>query len=272
MSFYGKDLFKFDPTDLNHDVLGSYVIGAGGTVITSTTDGADEGLDVYLLNDTLAVTQSGSWTVGVNDITIGGNTLAIDASGYLTVNVNGTVSVSATDFDIRDLTHVSDSIKIGDGTDFLAVNTDGSINVEIDGNVSDDAADSGDPVKVGSRSVDGLLSAISASDDRADLLSDMYRRVWVNDSPNVGITLSKPTISTTAAEIASTPQPGRTRILVQNLSNQAIYLGEDNTVTISTGIRVNKNMTLELPWGEDLDLWAISDTGITSDVRVLEMA
>ena len=41
----------------------------------------------------------------------------------------GTVTVTATDLDIRDLTHASDSVKVGDGTDFLAVNSDGSINV-----------------------------------------------------------------------------------------------------------------------------------------------
>jgi hypothetical protein len=50
-----------------------------------------------------------------------------DNGGSLTVD--GSVTVNATDLDIRDLTHVSDSVKIGDGTDLLAVNNDGSINV-----------------------------------------------------------------------------------------------------------------------------------------------
>jgi len=38
-------------------------------------------------------------------------------------------AIEATDLDIRDLTHVSDSVKVGDGTDFLAINGDGSINI-----------------------------------------------------------------------------------------------------------------------------------------------
>ena len=42
---------------------------------------------------------------------------------------NNDVVVSATNLDIRGLTHVSDSIKVGDGTEFLLVNADGSINV-----------------------------------------------------------------------------------------------------------------------------------------------
>jgi hypothetical protein len=51
--------------------------------------------------------------------------------GALDTNVTNTVTVSATDLDIRDLTHVSDSVKIGDGTDFLLVNADGSINAVV---------------------------------------------------------------------------------------------------------------------------------------------
>lgn len=42
--------------------------------------------------------------------------------------LNSGVVVTATALDIRALTHASDSIKIGDGSDFLAVNGDGSIN------------------------------------------------------------------------------------------------------------------------------------------------
>ena len=144
--------------------------------------------------------------------------------------------------------------------------------LDVVGNVGDDDADSGNPMKVGSRGVDGLLTALSASNDRADLLSDLYRRIWVNNAPNVGNTLSKPTISDAAAEIAAAPQAGRTRIIVQNLSSKPIYLGKDNTVTTSTGIKLEKNVIMELPYGEDLNLWAISDAGISSDVRVLELA
>ena len=44
-------------------------------------------------------------------------------------DAGGSLTVDAINLDIRDLTHVSDSVKIGDGTDFLAINADGSINV-----------------------------------------------------------------------------------------------------------------------------------------------
>lgn len=51
----------------------------------------------------------------------------------LAINVDGSINatVSATNLDIRDLSHAQDSIKIGDGTDFLAVNADGSLNATV---------------------------------------------------------------------------------------------------------------------------------------------
>jgi hypothetical protein len=70
-------------------------------------------------------------------------TLNVDSTGRLYVNV-GTVTVTATDLDIRDLTHVSDSVKLGDGTDFIAINADGSLNITDNG---------------GSLTVDGTVAA-----------------------------------------------------------------------------------------------------------------
>jgi hypothetical protein len=80
--------------DLSH-TEDSVALGNGTNLLTSTTVGADIGLDVNI--------------------------------------INASVVVSATDLDIRDLTHASDSVKIGDGTDFLAVNADGSINANVTG-------------------------------------------------------------------------------------------------------------------------------------------
>jgi hypothetical protein len=90
-----------------------------------TVDASDLDIrDLSSATDSVAAVQSGTWDIGTvtavtsitNDVNIadGGNSITVDAS----------------DLDIRDLTHVSDSVKIGDGTDLLAVNADGSINVQ----------------------------------------------------------------------------------------------------------------------------------------------
>lgn len=73
--------------------------------------------------------QNGAGAAAVN-IQDGGNSITVDDGGS-SITVDGSVTVSATDLDIRDLTHVSDSVKIGDGTDFLAINSDGSINTVV---------------------------------------------------------------------------------------------------------------------------------------------
>jgi hypothetical protein len=95
--------------------------------------------DLSSASDSVAAVQSGTWNIGTltsitNAVTIqdGGNVISIDDAGG-SITVDGAVTVSATDLDIRDLTHVSDSVKVGDGTDLLAVNADGSINVVVAG-------------------------------------------------------------------------------------------------------------------------------------------
>jgi len=60
--------------------------------------------------------------------------LRTDSTGALWVQfTNSTITVTATDLDIRALDHVTigDSVRIGDGTETLAVNVDGSINVNV---------------------------------------------------------------------------------------------------------------------------------------------
>lgn len=88
-----KERLVFDTANASEgDVVASYLKGADGTLLTHTTVSGKEALDV---------------------------------------NVANTVTVTATDLDIRDLSHTQDSVKIGDGTDFLAVNNDGSINAVV---------------------------------------------------------------------------------------------------------------------------------------------
>ena len=74
----------------------------------------------------------------IADATSPSQQLKVEADGSINVNAD----VSATDLDIRDLSHTQDSVKLGDGTDFLAINADGSINITDNGNsITVDATD-----------------------------------------------------------------------------------------------------------------------------------
>ena len=61
------------------------------------------------------------------------NVAVSDGTNTLVVNADGSINsvVTATDLDIRDLSHTQDSIQIGDGTDLMGVNDDGSINAVV---------------------------------------------------------------------------------------------------------------------------------------------
>lgn len=131
--------------DIRDLVFATDKVDASGSVVA---------LDAPTLAALESITvQNGAGASAVN-IQDGGNSITVDGtvelgattlaalesitvqntSGAGAVNIQdggNSITVDATDLDIRDLTHVSDSVKIGDGTDFLAVNTDGSINVVI---------------------------------------------------------------------------------------------------------------------------------------------
>lgn len=148
----------------------------------------------------------------------------------------------------------------------------GALNVAPLGNVADDAVDSGNPVKIGSRAVSGALTAVSATGDRADLLSDLYRRIWVNDQPNVSGSNAAVSVDTTAGGVAlfASPLAGRKKVEVQNLGNKAIFIGF-GTVSDTNGIRVAAGATYTTALGPDLALKAIAESG-TVDCRVLQLA
>jgi hypothetical protein len=198
------------------------------------------------------------------------------------------------------LTHVSDSVKVGDGTDLLAVNNDGSINAVVsatdldirdlafatdsvtahqggtwnvnltDDSVADDAADTGNPFKVGGVAYASGLTAVSAAGDRVNLATDLYRRVRTFSAASVA--LNNPavvTVGTSAVALPSSALAGRHKLIVQNTSSNDIYVGASD-VTTTKGIRVAKGATLELNCGE-VALYGIA-AGAGNDVRVLELA
>lgn len=143
----GKDKLGFDVTDSvtidASDSVGAFLRSSNGTLLTHTTISGKEALDVNVAN-TVNTTNAANFAedaahtsadIGMHILAVRNDTegslvstdgdyasLQVDASGRLrtVANVTNTVSVQATDLDIRDLSHVTDSVKIGDGTNFLA--------------------------------------------------------------------------------------------------------------------------------------------------------
>lgn len=166
-----------DNLDINAD--GSVKVGDGaeillinaeGSVSSRITDGTDE----------LAINADGSIVSRISD---GTDSLGINADG----SINSVVT--ATDLDIRDITHVSDSIKVGDGTDLMAVNADGSINAVVSATDLDvrDITHVSDSIKVGDGTdllavnADGSINAVVTATDL-----DVRDITHVSDSIKIG--------------------------------------------------------------------------------------
>lgn len=243
--------------------------GSDGAVISNT----GTSLDVNVTSPiSVEVDAADGDNVAISD---GVDTLGINADGSLNA------VVSATDLDIRNLSHTQDSVKVGDGVDFLAVNADGSINVnatlsatQVEGKIADDAVDTVNPVKVGSHAYNqaSALAAISGAGDLANLASDLYRRVFVNDSAAVGLKATKVAV-TDAGESAlpTTALPGRTRMLVKNMGPKIAYVGKAGDAA-ANGYPLSKGESVGLEAGQAIALVSIAETGGTAELRVFELA
>lgn len=258
-------------------------------------------IDEILLNST-----DDSITVVATDLDIRDLLFASDS-----VDVSGSsVTVSATDLDIRDLINTQDSIAIGDETSIvdmatmdsafgvtsagfpimgirqdasgspvsatgdahpMVFNDDGELKVAADltSSTADDAADSGNPIKVGGRGVSGLLTALSATNDRYDLLGDLYRRTWVNNSHNIEIKTTAASVGTTNAEVVATPVAGRKEVTLQNRGTASVFLTHSVGSAKTVGIEIPKKSSATYSFGTDIDLFLQSDSG-TQDIRILE--
>jgi hypothetical protein len=135
--------------------------------------------------------------------------------------------------------------------------------------VADDSADTENPIKVGSHAMDdqSALGVVTAG-DKADLISDEYRRVIINDAAHVGLLASAVTVGTSAVALPASALAGRTRLLIQNRGGQSIFVGHSG-VTTSTGIEVTKGATLALEAGPAVAFYGISGSA-GNDIRVVE--
>jgi len=199
-----------------------------------------------------------------------GYELLIDSSGHITSNINGSVTVSASDLDIRDLTSASDSVEI---------KTAAGQALDIDASGYITANQGTSPWVVSATDFD--IRAITHDSDSIKI-GDGTDFIAVNSDGSLNVQsapaafdswkTSVSAMTATVAEIAATPLANRLEMLVQNVGNNDVYLGEANTVTISTGYLLPKGSSQTIKLGIGSDLWGICDTGKTASLRVAEYA
>lgn len=301
----GKDKLIYDATTPSDgDAVASFLHTAAGALTSTGPAGALDvnivaavGLGVYAEDSAHVSGDLGQQILGVRSDAGGSlasadgdyTPLSIDANGRLRVDAE--VSVTTGSDKAEDSAHASGDIGayiLGVRQDTLsASNADGDYgslkldslgrlwtNPTVSGDVADSAADSGNPVKIGGRALSGaLVSTGMADNDRADFVTDLFRRAWVNTSANVGGSNAAVSVDTTAGGVAlfASPLAGRRKVQVQNLGSKAVFIGF-GTVTAANGMRIAGGATQTLEdFGPDLALKAIAETG-TQDVRVLQIA
>lgn len=305
-----KDKLIFDPADLAaSDDVGAYLRASDGTLLTHTDVGGKKALDVNVANaidveishlddsikigdgvDFLAINADGSinavvsatnldirdLTFATDKVDVTGSEVSLDAATLAALeNINAVVT--ATDLDIRDLNHAQDNVAIAQGGNTMVVNADGSINVNADisvvngsDKVEDSAHVSGDiGTYVLAVREDTLASSTSASGDYASFKVDALGRLYTNDVAQDAL-FSTVSVAITATDLVASELANRRKMLIQNVSNRTIFLGE-STVTAANGLRLSAGSSIELEVGPQINLYAIA-VGGTADVRILQLA
>lgn len=220
--------------------VGAYLRSSDGTLLTHTTVGGDEALDINLV-------QSVSLTV------------------------------TATDLDIRDLSASQDNVAISDGTDTLEVNADGSINItDNGGSLTVDAVDldirdltaASDSVE--SWTHDGTGNAITSTTGHLDVniaSSDIEIDVE-DDLADTALAAASETVTTTSGALNTSDLANRRFIWFFNNGNKSVFIGPSG-VTTGTGFPIPAGSLLEARIGPSVAIHAVAASG-SQDIRVLQ--
>lgn len=303
---FTKDKLVFDTTDANNtDNVGAYLRSSNGTLITHTTVSGKEALDVNVANTvTVSATDldirdlafaTDSVDVSGSEVSLDATTLAAlesitvqNGAGVAAVNIQdggNSITVDATDLDIRNLDYSQDNMAIKGSTgNQLVVNADGSINANVDVSVvsgSDKAEDSAhSSADIGTYILavrqDTLASSVSSDGDYGSLklnsLGALYTEVTKAASPtNTSWLVTQTDIFATAALVVASDLSSRKRILIQNVGGKVVYLGDANTVTSANGMILAKGGSVELDLAAGVGIYAISDV-VGTDLRIAELA
>lgn len=247
-----KQKLIFDPADLtDSDNVGAYLrAGTDGTLIgTTTVSGSDPAINVFVVNDS-ASTPEKSEDAAHSSGDVGDYVLAV-----------------------RQDTLASSVSTDGDYASFK-LNARGGLWTVPVGTVDDDAVDTENPAKVGGKAytMGTALAAVSAG-DRTNLAQDLYRRVITVDTAGVAIAHAIVTVGATAVALPTVPLAGRRKIIVQNKSNNPVWLGT-SSVTISgatEGLKLEKGSFYEENISAGVVLYAIA-SGAGNDVLAFEAA
>ncbi len=163
-------------------------------ILADVWDSVNSRLKVFIVNTTIAVTQSGSWVISAGSAIIG--KVSIDQTTPGTTNAVSTTNLPTT-VDTNSGNKSASTLRVVLATDQPSLTNDqpvkqataANLNAQIVGNIANDGVDSGNPIKIGAiaKSPDGTPAGVVAEDDRSDIKSDLNGIQFVRtDNPRAG--------------------------------------------------------------------------------------
>jgi hypothetical protein len=223
--------------DLSH-VDDSVRLGDGTNLLTSHNVGSDYGLDVYLINTEIAVTQGSDspWTV------------------------------DASQLDIDDLIHTTDSVALGDGSSNLFTSGNGASDDIVAANINaldvrnfNYGYDGTTWDRITAQNVAGAMDVYIAGGDVDDSLA------------NTGAKSEAVEVSTSAVSVTTAAESARKWLCLSNEGNKALYWGGAG-VTAAAGFPLHTGFQHFLRVGGAVDLKIIGETGASAeDLRTAQL-
>jgi hypothetical protein len=172
--------------------------------------------------------------------------------------VTGDINITANDLNVQ-LVHTGatpDSTQIGDGTEILLITAAGEALTQPNGNVADNAADSGNPVKVGGKY--NLAAPTYGDGDRADLQVDVNGKLLVETELS--------TVADNAADTGDSLKVGS----VYNAADPTYDDGDraDLQSNINGHLKTYDKVLDDKTLGFDLDTGAGTETNLGVNLRL----
>jgi hypothetical protein len=299
----GKAQVSANTTTLaDGDSIAAYLVDSAGTLLTSTTVGSDEALDVnivqtvgvYAEDSAHTSTDNGYFMLAIrNDA---GGTLSSADGDYEGLQLNATGLLRTEAAFANDFTYLEDSgHTTGDrgafmmgvrndanaaltstDLDYSPIATDSAGRIKSADSQNEDSAhtsgDSGSFV-LGVRADSAGASLAGTDGDYSMIQTWSNGEVKSVDIVNEANLQQVVSVGTTAAQLPAANLARRKTLFIQNLENPSVYIGS-STVTVAgatRGLLLNKGAFITIDAGPDNDIYGIVASG-TNDVAVWEHA
>ena len=225
------------------DASGSSVSISGSVAVTSTD------LDIRDL------------AFATDKVDVSGSTVELGAT---TLAALESITVSATDLDIRNLVFATDKVDVSGSS----VSISGDVNVT-QGTSPWVIGDGGGSITVDAVDLD--IRNLAFATDKVDVSGSS---ITVNEGGFASWKVTREPVTTTVAEIVSTPLAGRLRMEIQNLGSQDVWAKNNNTLTAGeagNGFKLPKGTSWQVDLDDGADVFCATESG-TATLKVAEFA